>query len=732
MRGTHSLVSKSIIILISILLAGAVAEAAAFYYVENFVPSFPSSVSTSFQVTNLSIDPYEARINQPVNISADVANLGDIQSSYSLSLIINDLTVETKNLDFAANESKLVTFSVSETKEGSYNVTVDELSGTFTVTSAPTPMPDAFKVSNMFVNPVEVWPGQMINVSVDVKNTGNENISYTLPFLVNDAVVQRVQVQLAGRAAESVSASFNASTIGSYRAAVGGKSTSFKVVEEGKHTLNVISSRGGFTFTLDGTPQIAPYKALVDVGPHTIAFPAEEKIQISGWGIVTFDFTSWNDGSTQLSKTIDVEAQTYAVTYYIRLGSCPSLYTWNGTGYAYQAEVSDGAGWLGYLDHFQTDGSMVFSYNYPWDYVKLNPTQLQPLGGFYSMKIAEMSDEIFYLDSAKLVAIDHPANTNVFSTTSTFIYNLAGQGTMYTVSKNPALPFSAVDGNGQNVLPLISKLDGDTTSFAIWSWNHLTLNLGNLTGAKEIKLVVGATITWPTTQAGGNNFMKYANQPGVTPSPPPYMEVKAANGSWVRVPDDRQFPLPDVTDQMFVVNLTGLFPTNDFELRINTYQDIRFDYIGVDTTAQQKINVQTVKPTYANLQQGYTTESNSSGAFTKYGDVLALMQSPDDMFVVGREGDVVSLLFPVDTAPVPAGMVRDYYVVASCWFKGKGLPYVPFSVDALPFQAMTSFPYPAPQSYPYDTSHKAYLQVYNTRIINSPCFLPMFFAIKNQ
>ncbi len=54
------------------------------------------------------------------------------------------------------------------------------------------------------------------------------------------------------------------------------------------------------------------------------------------------------------------------------------------------------------------------------------------------------------------------------------------------------------------------------------------------------------------------------------PSPPPYMEVKAVNGSWVRVPDNREFPLPDVTDNTFVVNLTGLFPTNDYELRINT------------------------------------------------------------------------------------------------------------------------------------------------------------------
>ncbi len=318
-----------------------------------------------------------------------------------------------------------------------------------------------------------------------------------------------------------------------------------------------------------------------------------------------------------LTKTVDVEGEIYVVTNWVRLGSCPSLYVWNGTAYDYSAEVSDGAGWLGYLDHFQTDGTMVFSYNYPWDYIKLDSTQLQPLNGYYNMKIAEMSDEIFYLDQAKMVAVDHPIGTDVFSTTSTFIYNLTGQGTMYTVSTNPATPISAVNGQGQNVLPQIAKLDGVYTAGTTWAWNNITLNLGDLSNAKEIKLVVGAKITWPTTSAGGNNFMKYANQPGVTPSPPPYMEVKAVNGSWVRVPDDREFPLPDVTDDVFIVNLTGLFPTHDYELRINTYQDIQFDYIGVDTTSQQNVVVHTIMPSHADFSQAFSTDSNSSWSIHK-------------------------------------------------------------------------------------------------------------------
>ena len=237
-------------------------------------------------------------------------------------------------------------------------------------------------------------------------------------------------------------------------------------------------------------------------------------------------FNSWDDGSTSTTRTIDVEKETYCVSYYTRPGSCPSLYVWNGTGFDYEAEVSDGTGWLGFVDHFNPDGSIKFSYNYPTDYVKID-NHMQTKNGYFAMNIMESSDEIFYLDSAKLVAVDHPANVDVFSTSSTYLYNLTGMGAMYTVRQEPnGSPVSAVDSSGQSVLPQISKMDGISTAGVRWKWNSLDLNLGNLSGAQEIKLVVVATTNWPTTQQGGTNFMAYANQPGVTPSPPPYMEVK--------------------------------------------------------------------------------------------------------------------------------------------------------------------------------------------------------------
>jgi len=590
-----------------------------------------------------------------------------------------------------------------------------------TAAPPPTAMPVKLKVSNLLINPIEAWPNQTVTATVEVENGESGNISYLFPFSVNGQIVQEVPIELAGGASTNVTAALNESSVGSYNLNAGGQANTFTVVPTGEHTLNVIMNQDGITFTLDGVTHTTRFSGLVPDGSHTITVPASEQVENSEWGLVTYSFSGWNDGSTSPSETFNVESLTYEVGNYVRTAptSCPEMYVWNGTGYSYAADVNDGTGWLGFLEYFNPDGSMVFSYNYPYDYIKLDSTVLQPLNGLYNIKIAEDTNEIFYLDSVKLLAVDHPAGTAVFSTKSTFVYDLASQGTIYTLQNDFIAPVSVVNGQGQNVLPLISKLDGDFTTANRWTWNNLTLNLGNLAGAKNINLVVAARTEWPSTSAGGENFMSYASKPGVMPSPPPTMQVMAENGSWVNVPTDREFPIPATTDQTFVVNLTGLFPTNIFMLRINYYQDIQFDYIGVSTSPQQEMNVYTLAPSSADLTQAYVPNSTSSGAFTRYGDVTTLVQSADNEFVIGRQGDVVSIQFPADLPPVPKGWVRDYFVVANCWFKGDGLPYVPFTVDPLPFQTMTSFPYPSNENYPTDAQHQAYLKTYNTRIVDT-------------
>jgi len=140
----------------------------------------------------------------------------------------------------------------------------------------------------------------------------------------------------------------------------------------------------------------------------------------------------------------------------------------------------------------------------------------------------------------------------------------------------------------------------------------------------------------------------------------------------------------------------------------------------VDTTSQQDVTIREVTVSSATLTQAFTTNSTSTGNFTRYGDVTELMEYADDMYVITRQGDEITILFSADMDPVPENMERDYFLFASVWFKVDGLPYVDFTVDPLPFHAMTCFPYPPTESYPYDAAHLSYLSQYNTRIITAP------------
>ena len=78
--------------------------------------------------------------------------------------------------------------------------------------------------------------------------------------------------------------------------------------------------------------------------------------------------------------------------------SCPSLYTWNGTGYSYVTDVSN-AGWSGYIGYMTNTGSIVNVGGNPWDNVKLNPDLMATMkidgSNCYQLALFQQADEIF-------------------------------------------------------------------------------------------------------------------------------------------------------------------------------------------------------------------------------------------------------------------------------------------------------------------------------------------------
>ncbi|HRR55851.1 MAG TPA: hypothetical protein P5057_02710, partial [Acidobacteriota bacterium] len=108
------------------------------------------------------------------------------------------------------------------------------------------------------------------------------------------------------------------------------------------------------------------------------------------------------------------------------------------------------------------------------------------------------------------------------------------------------------------------------------------------------------------------------------------------------------------------------------------------------------------------------------GAYTRYGDVLPLLQEVDDMFVITRSGDEVAVEFDVSDLPsLPPGWTRDYLVYVDGFGKDMDPNSAgPHFLGPLPSHRMTAYPYLPGESYPDNPEHREYLERWNTRIFD--------------
>jgi hypothetical protein len=384
--------------------------------------------------------------------------------------------------------------------------------------------------------------------------------------------------------------------------------------------------------------------------------------------------------------------------------SCPLLYTWNGNNYEFISDMA-AAGKIGFLPMIQIGRKPN-----PQDYTKIETEQLIAKDGKYNMQISEQYDEIAYLDEQKLITVDHPNNTEVF----TSILN-SEIGRIYTVSKSPNHPLSCRYDDGKDCLSNVLKIDDHYVPMQIDEPNTFTIDFGSISTSGDLNLII-----------------TYSLVSGTVDFPYRRIQVKNVNGEWTDLYLRGQIR-PAGFLQTFVANLTG---------KLNYSSSVRFmfpssvvDYIAIDTLPQAETTVNIYSPTYADLHyRGYsksegdivpeltysildnkTKYSDPNGYFTRYGDVKELLSKTDDIYVIMRHGDEVSVSY--DYKKIPSNMERDFFVYT--WNFYKRFNYLNGStVNPLPFTGMTKYPYNNSESYPYDAEHIAYLNEYNTRYYN--------------
>ncbi|MBI2820929.1 MAG: VCBS repeat-containing protein [Acidobacteria bacterium] len=415
-------------------------------------------------------------------------------------------------------------------------------------------------------------------------------------------------------------------------------------------------------------------------------------------------------------------------------GSCPSIFAWNGRKFEFITDV------LGVAPLGVRSGQGRFFPADHEEYIQIPGEALAPTGDHYEIRITEELREVAYIDRVRLFALDHPTGTEVF-TNDKFQAPPFPPLRLFGV-KRRLYPVAARDGRGRDVLSRVIRRDRvypdgfvrDYTGVAEQHSLELDFGRGAAPDNRAI-LVLNGWLDW----ADGSAFLRASqeNREGLFS---PYLQVKDTRGEWVTVIED--LGVPAGKPKTIVADLSGKFLSSSREIRIVTRLCVYWDEIFLsEETAEPEVRLSPLETAAAELRfAGFSAVSvdldrkqpewfdyhrrtavsmwnPTPGLYTRYGEVRELLEAADDRFAIMGSGDELRFLFSTKTLPpLRPGYRRDFVLQVDGWAKDGDLNTA-FSqtVEPLPFQAMTSYPYPAGESYPDGAIYRDYRQRYNVR-----------------
>jgi len=112
-----------------------------------------------------------------------------------------------------------------------------------TSTPAPTlnstPASAVFQITDLAINPAEVSPGEKVNISANLTNTGDTEGSYTVKLFINNTAEVVSEVTVPARTTQVLSYSGSSEIPGTYIVTLGERTEQFVVVEPGELILEL-------------------------------------------------------------------------------------------------------------------------------------------------------------------------------------------------------------------------------------------------------------------------------------------------------------------------------------------------------------------------------------------------------------------------------------------------------------------------------------------------------------
>ncbi|MEX1011385.1 MAG: FG-GAP-like repeat-containing protein [Balneolaceae bacterium] len=446
----------------------------------------------------------------------------------------------------------------------------------------------------------------------------------------------------------------------------------------------------------------------------------------------------WPNGTVQ-TEFAELGYDTRVVNEQILKGSCPWLFSWNGEEMAFVTDLI----WrspLGLRINSMTTADVIQSE----DRVRIPEELLKQRDGYYDLRITADLWESHFFDHLGLVVVDHPEDTEIFID-ERFAIPAPDLSVHVTGVRQPVE--SVVDDRGRDVTDMVSQLDGnylqafDLTIFQGLAEEHsIVIEPGSeMPHDGELWLIASGWIR-PT-----DSSVNVSLSQGKNPHPRGIrVEVPDGHGGWVIAEED--FGIPAGKNKTVLLEMTELFPDpNDRRIRLSTNSEVYWDAIWwAEGRPDAEIHKRVITPELADLRyRGFseiyrpderspelpnyrnvtgTTQrwQDLEGFYTRFGDVLELVEAVDNRFVIMNAGDELALQFEAPDSPSD-GIQRNFVFIADGWVKdGDYNTRFSRTLRPLPLQGMESYDSwfseleeePAVQMHPGDWLN------YHTRYVN--------------
>lgn len=454
---------------------------------------------------------------------------------------------------------------------------------------------------------------------------------------------------------------------------------------------------------------------------------------------------TWPNGIDQTLLDVDLGDQTFLDENFDALqqpegqiGSCPFLYSWNGSSYEFVSDVL-GATPLGLP---MAPGRLVAPDHD--EYVLVRGEQLSARDGFFELQFTEELREVTYLDRARLDVVDHPAGTEVYPN-ERFTFPPFPEHRIHALADVHA-PVSATGSDGRDWTRELAAIDDvharpfeplapQFLGLATPHWLELEFDPALLRDASELRLVFTGWFYW--TDASVN--MASARTPGVD-FVPPILSVPGPDGSWQPIGPPVGFPAGKT--KTMVIDVSEHLRHDDPRIRVGSTLRLYWDSIRLALDqGDAEVRVTSIEPSSADLwRRGFsmpvpparadqperfewerTAErarwNQHPGQYTRYGDTLELVTEVDDRFVIMGAGDALTVRFDARALAPPArGWTRDYLLYLDGWAKDRDPNTVEaLEVEPLPFHGMSGYPYGPDEHFPDGPLHQEWRREWNTR-----------------